>query len=88
MYAVIDEDVDGAKDENRQWFENIDITDLSPAEVFRAVWPLLKKRGWKVTSGSGLYNYFYLSPNTKKKTGILGETMFGTEEEVVSFIVK
>ncbi len=72
----------------RRWYEDIDITDLTPNEIFRQIWPKLKKRGWKVTGGSGLYNYYYLAPNVKKKNGVLGENMFGTEEDVVGYIVQ
>ena len=53
---------------------------------FLTIWPVLRKVGWSSCSGDLTHTHFYLMPGVKKRTGVLGVTMFGTEEELAQHI--
>jgi len=55
--------------------------------VFSHVWSILKERGWTYTRAvNPLHSWYWLAPDCKDKyTGILGENMFVSEDEVLAY---
>ena len=52
--------------------------------VWQQVWTFLKSEGWTWCNGGALVSFFYMKPGVSKRTGVLGSTMFSSEEDVIA----
>jgi hypothetical protein len=61
------------------------LTEIYDPYAFTIIWPRLRSEGWTFDCGSGLNNWTYYSVGVNRKTAILGESAFGSEEDVIHY---